>query len=247
MPTETLVRSTVSPPDLTTCPEISPPGEPAVFAEAAANAAPTLTPVAGDSLSPFAGGKVLAVVGEGVTEFLPPLTGGASDVLPTTAGFEVFTAPADTVAFAATFGAAGALTAVDLPVVVLPAVDLPAAVLEEGVFAATDTEEAGLDRAGLESAGLAINGFSFTAGVLGGGAVVDLALLATAALTALADPPADAAVFDDAFNDAAEAFEDFFVVALDLAVDACERDDEVLAADLVDFASFFEDAILIAP
>jgi len=94
---------------------------------------------------------------------------------------------------------------------------------------------------------LAINGFSFTAGVLGGGAVVDLALLATAALTALADPPADAAVFDDAFNDAAEAFEDFFVVALDLAVDACERDDEVLAADLVDFASFFEDAILIAP
>lgn len=103
----------------------------------------------------------------------------------------------------------------------------------------------------LAISGLTASGLALTAGDLGGGAVVVLALPTTAALAALAGPLAATDVLDVAFSGAEEAFEAGFVDALVvtgvLGVDPCERGDEVFVADLADFASFFEDAILIAP
>ncbi len=114
-------------------------------------------------------------------------------------------------------------------------------------MAATDLEDTDLEGADLATPELATADLSLEAGVFGEGAVEGLALFVTLAFAALADPPAAAEVFDGTFNGAAGAFEAGFVVADDLDVEPCERADEAFAPDLAEFASFFEDAILIAP
>jgi len=78
-----------------------------------------------------------------------------------------------------------------------------------------------------------------------------LALPPVAVLAPLASLLATAGAFDAAFAVAVEGFvvvfDEDLAPAVVLGVDPCERAREVFAADLLDFASFFEDAILIAP
>jgi hypothetical protein len=103
------------------------------------------------------------------------------------------------------------------------------------------------------AAALTVSGLVLTADDPGGAEAVVFALTeAASALTALADAlTAATGAFDAAFTGKGEAFaSDFADVAAEavvFGVDPCERGDEIFVAALAGFASFFEDAILIAP